>query len=282
MTAKKKRKKEVVFPSLPDGVCLTDTHCHLDMDDYQGEVTQLLDRAAALGVGRVVTIGIDLESSRAAAGIAARERGVAAAAGVHPHYAAACGEGWLDELAEIAGREEVAAIGEIGMDLYKSRVAADVQARVFELQLGLARDLGLPVVIHDRDAHEQVFDILERFAPFERGGVMHCFSGDLDLAMRAVDLGFMISIPGVVTFPNAGAMRRVAAEAPLSSLLVETDGPYLSPAPLRGRRNEPANVLFTAAEVARLRNISLADLARATTANARAVFGLEGSDERSR
>jgi TatD DNase family protein len=280
MSAKKKKKIE--FPLLPEGVCLTDSHCHLDMEEYRGEVADLLDRAAGLGVGRVMSIGIDLASSRAAAAIAAAEKGVAAAAGVHPHYVAGFDARGLDELAAVAAAGEVRAIGEIGMDLCKSRVPAQVQARAFELQLGLARDLGLPVVIHDRDAHDQVFDILERFAPFERGGVMHCFSGDLDLAMRAVDLGFMVSIPGVVTFPNAGAMRRVAAEAPLSSLLVETDGPYLSPVPLRGRRNEPANVLFTAAEVARLRGIPLAELARVTTANAIEVFGLEDDDERGR
>ncbi len=275
-----KKKKKVEFPVLPVGVSLIDSHCHLDMEDYAGDLAAVLDRAAEHGVRRVVTVGIDVASSRAAAVIAAREKGIAATVGVHPHYVDAVSDRDFEELAVIAQRPEVVAWGEIGMDMVKSRVDAETQARGFARQLALARELSLPVIIHDREAHERVFEILEDFAPFDAGGVMHCFSGDVQLAERSVDLGFYISIPGVVTFPKAETLHEVVKQIPLSRMILETDGPYLSPVPLRGRRNEPAHVIFTAAKVAALKGVDLAEVARITTANAAALFHLEEVDER--
>ncbi len=274
------KKKKVEFPQLSGEVSLVDSHCHLDMDDYHGEIGAVLDRAASLGVRRVVSIGIDIKSSAAAVEIAAREQGVAATAGVHPHYVEGLGRADIAALADIAAAPEVVAIGEIGMDMVRSRVDADTQARGFADQMGLARDLSLPVIIHDREAHEQVFAILDRFAPFRYGGVMHCFSGDPELARRSIALGFYISIPGVVTFPRAGTLVEVVREMPLERMLLETDGPYLSPVPLRGRRNEPGHMLFTAAMVAKIKGVDLACVARETTKNVVDLLRLENVDER--
>jgi len=276
----KKKKKKVVFPTLSAGANLIDTHCHLDMDDYGDELPDILDRAASMEVGRVISVAIDMASSRAAVAIAGREAGVAATVGVHPHYVDGFSDRELAELAALAESPRVVAIGEIGMDMVKSRVAPESQARAFSLQLDLARELDLPVVIHDREAHDRVFAILEESAPLGAGGVMHCFSGDEKLAHRAIELGFYISIPGVVTFPKAEVIREVVGKVPLSRMLVETDGPYLSPVPLRGRRNEPLHVLFTAAMIAEIKGIALDEVAMATTANAVRLFRMEGIDER--
>ena len=166
------------------------------------------------------------------------------------------------------------AIGEIGLDYVKQYAPPEVQRRAFADQLNLARDLALPVVIHDREAHADCLDLLSKAGPLPRGGVMHCFSGDSRLALEVIDLGLLVSIPGVVTFNNAADLREVVRATDLDHLLLETDGPFLAPVPRRGKRNEPKLLLYTAQVVADLKQVSLAEVARATTANAVRLFRL--------
>ncbi|MFP3911475.1 MAG: TatD family hydrolase, partial [Desulfobacteraceae bacterium] len=200
---------------------------------------------------------------------------VKAAIGYHPHNAQACTPADLAELAQLASDPAVVAWGEIGLDFYREYSDPQAQQPIFEEQLIMAHDLGLPVVIHDREAHEAVYSLLKKMGKGDRKGVIHCFSGDPTLARAFMDLGYYISIPGTVTYKTAAVTRQVAASLPLDRLLVETDAPFLAPVPNRGRRNEPLFVTYTAREVARLRGLELAEVARQTTQNAAYLFGLE-------
>jgi len=251
---------------------LIDSHCHLDMIDSEENLDGILAEAAAQGVEQVVTIGIDAESSRRAVELAGRFPSVSATVGVHPHDAAKTSEGELQDLTRLAQRPEVVAWGEIGLDYAKNYAPPSVQREIFALQLDLARKLNLPVVIHDREAHQDTLDILRAHGPYPAGGVMHCFSGDMALADQVMDLGFHISIPGIVTFKNAARLREVARRIPLSSLILETDAPFLAPVPMRGKSNRPSYLVHTARCVAQLRDISMEELARATTANCTRLF----------
>jgi TatD DNase family protein len=258
---------------------LVDTHCHLDAPAFAGEpVEAILERARAAGVRRVVTIGTDLDSSRRAATLASAHFGVYAAVGVDPNDAATFDAGTEEELAELAQQPGVVAVGEIGLDYYWDRAGRARQAMCFEQQLELAGRFDRPVVVHSRDAADDTASILEawsagRAVPERRPlGVMHCFSGDTELAYRYVQAGFLISLAGNVTYASAAGLHRVAAEIPLDHLVLETDSPYLAPRTHRGRRNEPALVLESARFVAELRHTDLAEVARATTANAARLF----------
>lgn len=253
---------------------LFDTHAHLHFPEFDEDREAMLDRARAAGVRRMLTIGTEPESSRAAVALAAREAGVWAAVGIHPHDA---GEGDATALAEIerlAGEPRVVAIGEIGLDYFRDLSPREDQERVFRALLGLARRLGKPVVIHCRDAHEDVLRILGEERVFEVGGIMHCFSGDVAIARRCLDLGLMISLAGPVTYPKPRALPDVARFVPGDRLVIETDCPFLPPQGHRGQRNEPALVAITAARVAELRSESLDVLAARLTANACALFGI--------
>ncbi|MBU0485603.1 MAG: TatD family hydrolase [Proteobacteria bacterium] len=267
------KKKEVVWPVLPPGISLTDTHCHLDMDDYQDDYRQVIDNAVKCGVQRIITIGIDLESSRKAIELAASDEHIYASVGVHPHNVSGLIVDHYDELRRLAASPKVVGFGEIGLDLVKSYAPVAEQKEHFKRQVTLAKELDLPLIVHDREAHVEVMEILAQAAPFPAGGVMHCFSGDPALAKQVMSLGFYLSVPGVVTFNKAETMQEVVRTVPLSSLLLETDGPYLAPVPRRGKRNEPALLLFTAARVAELKGVSLGEVASATTANACRLFG---------
>lgn len=251
-----------------------DTHCHLDMADYGPDLAEVLASARAAQVRRIITIGIDLASSRAAVALAAKEPGIFAAVGVHPHNTMHANASDYEELARLASHPKVVAYGEIGLDMVKQHSPVEVQEKHLRLQLRLARDLNLPLIIHDREAHAPTLAMLRQEGPFAARGVWHCFSGDPHLARQVLDLGFFISIPGIVTYNKADAMQEVARTIPLSALLLETDGPFLAPVPRRGRRNEPGYLLYTAAKVAELRGISLPELARATSENAELLFGL--------
>jgi TatD DNase family protein len=251
---------------------LIDSHCHLDFSDYDPDRDEVVARALDAGVTKMITIGIDAATSRAAVDLAARYEPVFATVGHHPHEADKMTPADLDALSGLAAEPKVVAFGEIGLDFFKLHSEADVQKRRFRELVDLGLSLGLPLVIHDRDAHEQIFEALSEAGA--QKGVIHCFSGDWPLARRFLGLGFHISIPGTVTFPKADLVRDVAANTPLDRLLLETDAPFLAPAPKRGRRNEPALVLHTAKEIARLRRMDLEELARATTENAERLFGL--------
>lgn len=263
---------------------LIDTHLHLDFKHYNNDRDEVIARAIEAGVTQMITIGTSLETSRRAVELADKFEPVWAAVGIHPNDAAPHFGGEessaqvLATLRELAQHAKVVAIGEIGLDYYWKRVPHEVQQRAFDEQLALAADLGLPVIIHDREAHQDIMATLRRWvstltedAP---RGVLHFFSGDLAMAREAIDLGFYLGTDGPVTFKKARALQEVVAALPLERLLVETDAPFLAPHPRRGRRNEPAYVRYVAAKVAQLHGMTLEDVATQTTANARQLFGL--------
>ena len=253
---------------------LIDSHAHLDMNDFEKDRDDVIGRAISGGIVHIISIGIDLKSSSHVVDLARQYACVSASVGCHPHNADACERSDLDQLAKMALNAKVVAWGEIGLDYYRGYSAPEEQLRVFRCQIGMAEDLGLPVIIHDREAHEAVYEILKEMGKGERKGVIHCFSGDVDLAGAFMELGYFISIPGTVTYKNAAQIKAVAASMPLDRMLVETDAPFLAPVPKRGKRNEPFNVIFTAREVARLKNISFEEVALQTSENAKILFGL--------
>ncbi len=253
---------------------LVDTHCHLDF--IRESPQAVLNRALEAGVRSLINPGADLKSSQAALDLAERFDGVYAAVGVHPHGAKTLDDAALDELRRLAQHPKVVAIGEIGLDYYRDRSPRPVQRRAFERQLDLAGELGLPVIVHDRDAHQHVMSGLRRWTSVWRGeggrGVLHAFSGDVELARKAIRMGFYLGIAGPVTFKNAARLHQVARQIDLNWLLVETDAPYMTPVPHRGKRNEPAYVRFTAEAIARLRGEDVEHVARQTTQNAHRLF----------
>jgi TatD DNase family protein len=259
---------------------LIDSHAHIHGDEYREDLAAVLERAAASGVKTIVTVGADLASSIAAVDLAEQYASVYCAVGVHPHDAAGVDDTVYGEIANLARRgNKVVAIGEIGLDFYRDRSPRDLQERVFRRFIGLARELSIPLIIHDRDAHERVMTILREERASDVGGVLHCFSGDLAMARECIDMGFYLSIPGTVTYPNNHSLHDVVRGVKIEHLLVETDCPYLSPVPQRGKRNEPANVRFTAARVAELKGLTIADVARITTVNSQRLFGIGTRDQ---
>lgn len=264
------------LPRLAPGIELIDTHCHLDMDAFSTDLEQVIRSAQDHGIRHIVSIGIDLPSSRAALALSQRFSPIFATIGIHPHEAVQASPETLNQLAELAAQPKVVAFGEIGLDYCKNYAPREVQCQAFTKQLHLAKELKLPIVVHDRDAHEDIVRLLKAAGPFPRGGVMHCFSGDRQLAQQIIDMNFAISIPGVVTFKKAETLQEVARWIPLDHLLVETDGPYLAPIPYRGQRNEPKLVLLTAQKIAELKQTGLDQIAQATTANAIRLFRLPG------
>ena len=252
---------------------LIDTHTHLHLAQFDDDRDAAIERAGAAGVARMVEIGYDLESSRAAVRLAEAHPPIYAVVGIQPHYAVEADAAWLDEVRRLAAHPKVVAIGEIGLDYYHDRAPHDRQERLFREQLALARELGLPVVIHSRDAQSDTARILGDAA---RGqpGIMHSFSGGWAYAEACLEVGFYLSFSGPVTFAKAAELHEVARRAPLDRILTETDCPYLAPHPLRGRRNEPANVRLVAERLADLRGMALPDLAAAVWANASEIFRL--------
>jgi TatD DNase family protein len=255
---------------------LVDTHCHLDPQYLPGGPEEVIARARAVGVIGFVVIGVgrDFSAVRDAVALAARlpER-VSATVGVHPHDASSLDDAAHAELATLAARPEVVAVGEIGLDYHYDHSPRDVQRAVFARLIALARASRKPIVVHTREAAEDTLALLESEGARDVGGIIHCFSEDRAFAARALDLGFDLSFSGIVTFKTARAVQDVAAWAPLDRVLVETDSPYLAPVPMRGKPCEPAYVAYTAAKVAELRGIDVAALAEATTTNAERRFG---------
>jgi TatD DNase family protein len=253
---------------------LIDSHAHLDMPEFDKDREEVLKRASKGGITHIITVGIDLDSSSDALELAGKHDFLYAATAFHPHNASGCDPKSLERLGEMASERKVVAWGEIGLDFYRRYSNPAEQTKIFSHQLEMAEDLNLPVIIHDREAHKEVLAILTRMGKSKKKGVIHCFSGDLDLASAFIGMGYYISIPGTVTYKKASQVKDVAAGIPLRRMLVETDCPFLAPVPKRGKRNEPSFVTFTAQEIARLRNIEFEELARATSENARALFGL--------
>jgi TatD DNase family protein len=253
---------------------LFDTHAHLHFPQFTDDLPAVLERARAAGVRRLVTIGTDVETSGAAIALAGRLTGVWAAVGIHPHDATGGDETALIEIARLAAEPPVVAVGEIGLDHFRNLSPPETQARVFRALIGLGRQVRKPLLIHCREAHTEVLGILGDERAQEVGGIMHCFSGDVEIARRCLDLGFLISLAGPVTYPNARALPAVARFIPGDRLVMETDCPFLPPQAYRGQRNEPAYLAVTAAKVAELRGEALEQLAARSTANACALFGL--------
>jgi len=253
---------------------LIDSHAHLDLKEFDTDREEVLKRAREAGLVHIVTIGIDEESSTRAIELANKYDFISAAVGFHPHDAKNLTPGKMDRLRKLAQAESVVGFGEIGLDFFRDLSPRHVQEKAFDELIHLGLELGLPLIIHDREAHEKIYTCLSQVRSSLKSGVIHCFSGDYNLARRHIDLGFYISIPGTVTFPKAKTLRQVVAKIPLDCLLLETDSPFLAPVPRRGRRNEPALVKFTAAEVARIKGLAIEEVAAATTANARTLFKL--------
>lgn len=269
---------------------LTDTHCHLDFKAFDKDRNGVLARAWEAGLERILVPGVDLASSRAAVKLAQAHPRVYAAVGVHPNSSLTWDEQTLSELERLAAHHKVVAIGEIGLDYYRDRAPHHLQKRVFREQLNLAGRLALPVVVHTRNSSPQdrlcISDVISILAEWcaelradprsksfaERPGVVHSYSGNEAEAQHLLESDFYIGITGPVTFKNAVELRRVVASIPLERLLIETDGPYLTPHPFRGKRNEPAYVRFVAEKIGEVRNQPPNVVAEKTTANAGYLF----------
>jgi len=255
---------------------LFDTHCHLTDAQFDADRDAVIQRALDAGVTRMLTLATDVASSRAVIELAERHPCVYAAVGIHPESVRAASNDDLAAVRELAAHPQVIAIGEIGLDFYWDKTTADLQQKFFERQLELAAELDLPVAIHDRDAHEKIIGTLQKFAPGKPRGVLHAFSGDIAMAQSAIALGYVVSFGGPITFKNNKHAPDLIRALPLEKILVETDSPYLTPHPLRGKRNEPAHVKLVAQQLAALRAQSVAHVAAQTTQTALTLFRLEG------
>ncbi len=255
---------------------LIDTHTHLDDARYESDREAMIARAREGGVDTMITIGCDLATSRSAVALAGHYPFVYASIGVHPHEVKHITDGWYDELRQLARENKVVAYGEIGLDYHYNHSDPDLQRRRFREQLQLARELSLPVIIHTREAQDDTIRILKEERASEIGGVFHCFSGDAWLAKDALDLGFYLSFSGILTFQNATMLRDIAKTVPADRLLIETDCPYLTPIPHRGKRNEPAYVKHVAETLATITSngntLTAEDIGRLTSDNARRLF----------
>lgn len=271
-------KKEILPPWEQDaeGISLVDTHAHIDGEDFDEDREDMLARAKQAGVIAVVTFGDTMEASARAVGLAAEHENVFAGVGVHPENAYPFTKDDDDRLAAWTKGKNIVAIGEIGLDYYweKDEEKRKLQRKMFVRQLALARDLDLPVCIHDREAHGDLMMILKTEGRKNRG-VIHCFSGSWEMAKELLKLGWYIGVDGPLTYKNAAKLPEIVAKTPADRLLVETDCPYLSPLPYRGKRNEPAYVRITAERAAEIRGESLEDFAAQTTKNACEIYGLK-------
>jgi len=253
---------------------LVDSHAHLQWASFDKDREEAVSRAREVGVKYIVNIGFDVDGSRKAVELAEWCEGLYATVGIHPHNANQFNDDVLEELRMLSGHAKVVAIGEIGLDYYRNLSPRTAQKRAFEAQLLLAEELGLPVVVHDREAHRAVLEMLSGFEG-RIEGVMHCFSGSREMAERCVRYGFYISFAGPVTFPNSRRLQAIAKWIDLNKILLETDSPWLAPQEIRGKRNEPAFLPFIAKKIAKLKGISLTELTEATTRNAKEIFQLK-------
>ncbi len=250
-----------------------DSHAHLEMSEFDRDRDDVVRRATEGGIDYIVTVGTTTRECRKAVAIARAHPSVYAAVGIHPHDTQGIDATTYVLLKKLAREEKVVAYGEIGLDFFRNLSSPEIQTRCFEEQLAIAADLGLPVIIHDRDAHRQTVAILKNWQG-STGGVIHCFSGDAAMAVSCLEMGFYISIAGPVTFAKSDRLWEVVRQVPLNRLLIETDAPYLTPQPHRGKRNEPAYVALTAKKVAEIKGLSVPEVGWATTDNAINLFGL--------
>ncbi|MBP1967202.1 TatD family hydrolase [Paenibacillus aceris] len=254
---------------------LTDSHTHLNAEQFQEDQDEVIQRARDAGVTRMVNVGFNRETIPSSIALAEKYDFIYSTVGWHPVDAIDMMPGDLEWIETLCKHEKVVAIGEIGLDYYWDKSPKDVQQRVFREQIRLARKLQMPIVIHNRDAHHDILTILKEEKAAEVGGIMHCFSGSWETAKQCLDMNFHISFGGPVTFKNAKQPKEVLAQVPLDRLLIETDAPYLTPHPFRGKRNESAYVRLVAETAAEIKGLSLEELAEITTKNAIALLGLK-------
>lgn len=254
---------------------LFDTHVHLNANHFEEDLDEVIERAKLADVSQMVVVGFNRETINKAIELVEQYDFLYASVGWHPVDAIHMKEADFDWLEEVAKHPKVVALGEMGLDYYWDTSSPDVQQEVFRKQIQLAKKLRLPIIIHNREATEDVVQILKEEKAEEVGGIMHCFSGSAEVAKECIQLNFYISLGGPVTFKNAKKPKRVAKEIPLDRLLIETDCPYLAPHPHRGKRNEPAYVQLVAKQIAELKGISYEEVAEATTANAKKLFRLK-------
>lgn len=253
---------------------LIDSHAHLNDNKFDVDREQLINDLEKNGIEMVLNIGYDLESSIISVEMAKQYSIIYAAIGTHPHDVKDMTENTLEIYKKLSSEEKVLAIGEIGLDYHYDNSPRDVQKIWFREQIRLAKSLDLPYIVHDRDAHEDVFRIMKEELYSGVRGILHCYSGDVELAREFVKMGFLISLAGPVTFKNAKTPKRVALEIPLEHLLIETDAPYMAPEPFRGKRNEPAYVRYVAEEIARIKNIGYNEVIEKTNSNFKKLFAL--------
>jgi len=261
---------------------LIDSHAHIYGKEFTADFDEMMARAKDAGVGTIIAVGADLESSREACDLAAANEVIYCAVGIHPHDADRVTERCYELVREMAlNNPKVVAIGEVGLDFFRDRSSRTAQEEVFRRFIRMARELSLPLIIHDRDAHDRIMAILKEEKAHEVAGVLHCFSGDLNMALECIEMGFRISIPGTVTYPSNEALREVVRGVKIEQLMVETDAPYLTPVPHRGKRNEPAFVRLAAERIAAVKGLSPEDVGRITSFNTRKLFRIEqpASDE---
>jgi len=254
---------------------LIDTHAHLQDKDLKKDLEQVLNRAQNAGLEKIICVGYDLASSQEALQLARKYRQVHAVVGIHPHDAQSLTPDVKEKIFAMARDQRVVAIGEIGLDFYRDLSPREIQRQAFREQIKMAQEIGKPIVIHDRDAHQEVMEIIKAEKAGKNLGIMHCYSGALPMANELIKLGFYISFAGPLTFKNASKAHETAAKIPIDKILVETDCPYLSPEPFRGKLNEPANAKYVAAKLAELRNKSIDEIAYLTNLNARKVYRIK-------
>ena len=255
---------------------LIDSHAHIQGKEYAGEAEAVIARAHVAGVETIIAVGGagDMSSNREAVALAAKFENVYATVGMHPHDAKDVSADELKTLSELAGRPKVVAVGETGLDYFYNHSPHDVQQRVFTRFIHMARDTDLPIVVHERDAAPQAAELLRSEGAGKLRGVIHCFTGNYEAACAYLDLGFYLSFTGIITFKNAEPLREVVRKVPLEKIFVETDSPYLTPVPHRGKRNEPAYVRLVAETIAKVKGVDLAEVARVTSANVKKLFSI--------
>lgn len=254
---------------------LFDSHAHLDDGRFDKDRDRILANAKENGIEYILNPGADLNTSLRAVNLAEKYNMIYAAVGVHPHDVKDMDEDTIEVLRALSNKEKVVAIGEIGLDFYYDHSPRDEQRKWFRRQIELAKEVNLPIIIHDRDAHEETFNILKEYDVGSLGCVMHCYAGSVEMAREYIKMGVYISLAGPVTFNNARKTYDVAREIPLEWLLIETDSPYLTPTPYRGKRNEPAYVKFVAEKIAEAKGISLEEVAYQTTLNTKKLFRIK-------
>lgn len=251
-----------------------DTHVHLNADQYDDDLQEVIARALEVNVNKMIVIGFDRKTIERAMKLAEDYPFIYAVIGWHPVDAIDCTDEDLQWIEELSANEKVVGLGEMGLDYYWDKSPKEVQQALFRKQIRLAQKVNLPIIIHNREATEDVLRILKEEEAHLTGGIMHCFGGSVETAKQCIDMNFMISLGGPVTFKNAKKPKEVATEIPLKHLLIETDAPYLAPHPHRGKRNEPSLVPLVAEEIARLKGIPIEEVAEATTKNAERFFKL--------